>query len=329
VSSKFLQGRPQPGIFYNFRFEEGLPETIADSLTGSHGPQSSPLPVLPVLQITCERLYNRASAGRSGRHTKPLIITHADYERLGKPDVQIDHYIHEKLLEAIKQACPKLTANDTEEEVALWKDVLHTMVHSQPDNTALTRICSEGELREAAKACRADFNLVIRTLVHPDNRLLREDPRGTGKEPGRAITLGPISTLDANRHQVSSWDESANRYFSLGHDAIAISLSKWSSTRKLELNQRYLARLVSRLTQRSNLGIIAVSLAVILSIASYLAYQTYISVTNGYTLAGYYFFLTIFALATCGLFFGFTDAKRVYWYSEDGSIRTKAATWFV
>jgi hypothetical protein len=312
VSSKFLQGRPQPGIFYNFQFEDSLPETIAESLIGSR-PRSSPLPVLPVLQITCERLYDKTNAARSGPflpfwHMKRLIITHSDYIKLGKPDEQVDRYIHEKLSAAISQACPELSTEENEEEVILWKDVLYTMVQSQPDNTALTRICSEEELKEAAKACRADFKRVTRILAHPDNRLLRDDPRGTEGTVGRTITVGPVSPVGADSRQSSSWDEGTNRYFSLGHDAIAISLSKWGSTRKLELTQRSLVRRVSSLTERSNFGIIAVSSAIIASVISYVisGFQTYSSgaLTYGYTFAGYYFFLTILALAAAGLLFG-------------------------
>jgi hypothetical protein len=62
VSEKYLQGRQQPRAYYNVVFEEGLPEAIAASLIRANTEGG----ILPVLQITCERLYAKADQRRQG-----------------------------------------------------------------------------------------------------------------------------------------------------------------------------------------------------------------------------------------------------------------------
>jgi hypothetical protein len=59
IPPKHLQGRPQPGDHYNFDFEASLPEKIVSGLRSIKTAEGG---ILPVLQVTCERLFRTARA---------------------------------------------------------------------------------------------------------------------------------------------------------------------------------------------------------------------------------------------------------------------------
>jgi hypothetical protein len=248
VGAKYLQGRKQPGEHYNFEFESGLPVRIVSDLRKIKASGG----VLPVLQITCERLYRATkSRGEKGLLTfgsRPWHITHSDYQRLGPLDTQIQQYIDESILDGIAQQLPDMTGVKLAEERDRWKDVLHWMVHKQSDNTALSRICSGKELSDKAveKRCRAKFAIeeapekdMATFLSSEDRRILRKDPRGkSGTQSSFAIIAGPPPADKTIPSRNKEKKEKDPDYFSLGHDAMAVELDTWGATRTVLLRRR-------------------------------------------------------------------------------------------
>lgn len=308
VAKKYLQGRQQPRDYYNVAFEEGLPEVIADSLILANTEGG----VLPVLQITCERLYAKADQRRQGSVSlgstgnfpaggKPrALITFADYESLGELDEQVNYYVHGIISREVERQFPGFAAPDKQEEIARWKDVLHSMVQLQSDNTAVTRICSAEQLERTAatKGCRANFEEMTAVLAQADHRVLREDSRLIDQGKGQAILVG-LFTLSDKSVPTSSSDAAPNRYFSLGHDAIAVALSKWQATRKLDLEQRSLTSQVRSVRRLStgNIIVAVVSLAVSI-IAGWNINEGLLSFSYSFEL--YYVLLTAVGLGVAG-----------------------------
>jgi hypothetical protein len=239
VRAKYLQGRKQPGEHYNFEFEPGLPEQIVSDLQKTKTSGG----ILPALQITCERLYriakNREQKSLLSFGSRPLLIAHSDYDRLGPPDTQIRQYIDEAILAGITEELPAMKGFDLEDERDRWKDVLHWMVYKQSDNTALTRICSEQQLQKTAvkMECLANLGKMAKFLSNDDRRILRKDPRGQK-------TTSKPSPIFAGAHPENDSEEAKNPtgadplYYSLGHDAIAVELDYWGSARNVIKTRR-------------------------------------------------------------------------------------------
>jgi hypothetical protein len=246
IREKYLQGRKQPGEHYNFEFEPGLPEKIISDLQKTKTSGG----VLPVLQITCERLYRTVKDGEDRSllpfGSKRLMITSSAYAKLGPPDTQIRQYIDEAIQAGIAQQRPGMAGFDLEDERDRWKDVLHSMVYKQSDNTALTRICSEQEMQVAAEKmeCKADLGTMAKFLSKDDRRILRNDPRGqkaTSKPLSIFAGMVPRNDNDAAGGSV----ESDTQYYSLGHDAIAVELDYWGSARNvIKTRQGFLKQIV-------------------------------------------------------------------------------------
>jgi hypothetical protein len=245
ILPKYLQGRPQPGDYYNFDIEAGLPEGIVRMLRSVKTEGG----ILPVLQITCERLFRLAKARHArGRQPfrlgqaateKPWIIISTDLAPLGDLERQIDLYVDETIQEEIQRQRPKLDEVNVSEELALWKDILFSIVLRRPDNTAVTIIRSKAELLLTATelGCEVDSRQMIKALARDERRILRRDQRGPATEQTpRIIDAGP--PLSHATDQSTDADDEDDAYFSLGHDAIAVALSKWSATRKIILGRR-------------------------------------------------------------------------------------------
>jgi hypothetical protein len=173
--------------------------------------------ILPVLQITCERLYRRVR-NEYGGSDRDWVITSKDYESLGKPEEQVDLYLDERIYEKIDQATPNI-ASDPEarkEEWARWKDFLFEFVVVEDDNRALTKIVSREKLKEIAveHRCTVDFREMVSYLSRDEHRILREERS---------------AAADVREEQ---------RFYSLGHDAVAVTLSKWQETRSLIVGEK-------------------------------------------------------------------------------------------
>jgi hypothetical protein len=212
IPAKYLGGRCQPFDHYKFDFESGLPERIVEDLLAVETKGG----VLPILQIVCEGLYIRAkeayrSSGRSWR------ITAHDYSALSRLEEQIDGYVVEKLTEKIVKERPRLGEAARDEEIAAWKDLLYELVVVEADNRALNIRRPREYLKNRARAlgCKVDFDAMVAFLADEEQRILRP----------------PENLVDPKTKKTTV-------YYSLGHDAIAVALSKWRETRVLVLGQR-------------------------------------------------------------------------------------------
>jgi hypothetical protein len=240
IRLKYLQGRKQPGEHYNFEFESGLPELIVSNLQKAKTSGG----LLPVLQISCERLY-RISKDRWAKSlltfgSKPLI-TSADYEELGAPDAQVGQYIDEAIQAGITKQFGKITGFELEDERDRWKDVLHAMVYKQSDNTALTLIFSEQKLIETSlkMECQVPPHKMAEFLSTDDRRILRNDPRG------QSPNASPVFAGTQTRFTQGNNEPPTNTsplFYSLGHDAIAVELDFWGSARGIIKNRREFLR---------------------------------------------------------------------------------------
>lgn len=232
IPPKYLQGRPQPGDHYNFDFEASLPEKIVRDLRLANIAEGG---ILPALQVTCERLFRTARRPwrRQLNRERPWIITWSDLARLGELDLQIDLYVDETIQEEIQRQFPMLDEIDVAEELALWKDLLYSMVLIRPDNSVVTVIRSESELQNdpAIVDCPTDFRQMCKALTRDERRILRLDTRGSACDQLlRTIVCDSASSQIATRLRVGEAED--EKYFSLGHDAIAVALSKWGATSK-------------------------------------------------------------------------------------------------
>lgn len=303
IRAKYLQGRKQPGDYYNFEFEPGLPERIVSDLRKTKTSGG----VLPVLQITCERLYRGAKKREdksllSFSGSRPVLIRHPDYEKLGAPDTQIRQYIDEAIQEGILQQRPDMKGFDLEDERDRWKDVLHWMVYKQSDNTALTRICSEQELEETAVSmeCLVGVGQMAKYLSNDDRRILRKDPRA------QRTTAAPFISglLPRNNSREPEDPMSENiQYFSLGHDAIAVELDFWGSARTVLKTRRGFVRRMAEFLSKA-VGLYFLLLFGVVAYASYDTLSGKGKLTDIFAELFYREDLTIVALATVFLFAG-------------------------
>ncbi|MBR0697680.1 ATP-binding protein [Bradyrhizobium lablabi] len=244
VRTKYLQGRRQPGDHYDFDFEFGLPETIVGNMQKAKTSGG----ILPVLQITCERLYRGAKdrwAKSFSTFGSTRLIRSSDYEKLGPPDSQVGQYIDEAIQAGIIEQFPDLKGFEFEEERDRWKDVLHAMVHKQSDNTALTLILSEYRFVEIAEEmeCRANPTQMAQFLSQDERRILRNDPRGqsASAKPVPIFAGTQLNTSEKGDERHPDTD-AAPLYYSLGHDAIAVDLDFWGSARTVIKKRREFVR---------------------------------------------------------------------------------------
>ena len=242
IRPKYLQGRKQPGDHYNFGFEFGLPELIVGNLQKTKTSGG----VLPVLQITCERLYRIAS----DRWEKTFLtfaskrsITSADYDKLGPPDTQISQYIDEAIQAGVIEQFPDIKGFELDDERDRWKDVLHAMVHKQSDNTALTLIFSEGEVVATAVSmeCQAYPKRMAEFLARDERRILRDDRRGQTASEKTAMIFAGVKPNNSST-ETAALDDTTPLYYSLGHDAIAVDLDFWGSARSVIKSRRQFLR---------------------------------------------------------------------------------------
>jgi hypothetical protein len=258
IPPKYLQGRPQPGDHYGFEFDPGVPERIVEHLREVKTQGG----ILPVLQITCERLHQRAKQRHSGSlisygtqlitPSKRWSVTMEDYSDLGPLEQQVDLYIDETIQAEINKQHPELTEVRREEELALWKDMLYWMIRRESDNRALTRICRDDELAAKARELKVlcDFDAMSKCLAHEDRRILRDDLREVVGD--QTETTAPDSAPTSVEPRKGNRKKKKPRlYYSLGHDAIAVALDKWGATRNVILGRRnFTKRLIFLMTRR-------------------------------------------------------------------------------
>ena len=191
-----------PRDVYQFAYEEGLPERLAQDVFKEADEGGLVSGVLPFLQVVCESLL---SVTRQRKATTGLLtITHEDYTP-GKVletmtqyvDDVIDAFLREQQTGAIDLARSR------------WKDVIAFLARTQSDGSMTAQIKTIDELRSIAESFAAPYG--DRMLAY-----LADDERGILR---RDAIADPASGTVVER-------------FSLRHDAIGLILSQWRTQRE-------------------------------------------------------------------------------------------------
>jgi tetratricopeptide (TPR) repeat protein len=211
-----LRGRPQPGTYYKFKFddkcgESAIPEMIVDAFLRKEDREH----VLTKIQIQCSRMYKRAKPEPKDKPaTVEWKITEQDYEWSGDPERQISLYLDEKLDEKIEDSLKIRNRQAREREREAWDNVLYSLVVKPGTGGSQTNILPESLLREKADeyGCTIEFSMMTQYLANNDQRILRRDRRAVTRAGGEG--------------------EPYTFAYSLGGDAIAIELRKWRDDRQ-------------------------------------------------------------------------------------------------
>jgi hypothetical protein len=157
------------------------------------------------MQIACDNLYRTTKPKR--RDKEDWVITKDDYVDLGGVEGQMEDHL-DRVLEEL---CQRIGIRDREvpNEMDRWKKVLNELVKSQVDGTVTTELREEGQLDQTARdvGCKIDFGVAMNYLAEDDVRILR---------PVEVITLSGGRRL---------------KCYSLGHDAIGLTLRRWQVRR--------------------------------------------------------------------------------------------------
>jgi hypothetical protein len=191
-----------PRDVYQFAYEEGLPERLAQDVFKEADEGGLVSGVLPFLQVVCESLL---SVTRQRKTTTGLLtITHEDYTP-GKVletmtqyvDDVIDAFLREQQTGAIDLARSR------------WKDVIAFLARTQSDGSMTAQIKTIDELRSIAESFAAPYgDRMLAYLADDERGILRRDP-----------IADPESGTVVER-------------FSLRHDAIGLILSQWRTQRE-------------------------------------------------------------------------------------------------
>lgn len=187
---------------YKFRYGPKVAEKIATDLLVHCGESST----LPVLQIVCTDLYETVVRARRRR-----VITLKDYSELGGVEGRVENYIDSAIKDRLAAAGFDAAGRD-QHAITQWRSVLATLVARQEVGSVTTLIKAEGQLVDQAKkgGIQGDVAGALESLAEPKWRLLRRIDSAELKHP---------------------------RY-SLGHDAIAWAIFKWSEGRD-EIRRHY------------------------------------------------------------------------------------------
>ena len=196
-STDEVPGYGVPRAKYHFYYEEGLPELIAREL------EKTPLTSgnLPVLQLVCRRLYQRAKGLPKVRGN--WVIRQKDYRDLGGIHGQIDSHLQQ----ALEKCCEtgQLRLLETKLESMRWRDVLSELAKPQADGSITTDVKKASILSERAKlrGCKIPFDTAMSFLAKDEWRIVR-----------------PVElTLVTTNQKLPC--------YSLGHDALGSVLESW------------------------------------------------------------------------------------------------------
>lgn len=201
-STDEVPGYGVPRAHYNFYYEEGLPEIIARDL------ERTPLTggSLPVLQLVCRRLYQKAKSLPQVRGT--WVIRHKDYRDLGGIQGQIDSHLQQ----ALERCCEKfkLRLLEAKLESMRWRDVLSELAKPQADGSITTDVKRAEILCETAKfrGCKMPFEQVMSFLARDEWRIVRP------------VELTQVTT------------SVKLQCYSLGHDVLGSVLERWRNGRQ-------------------------------------------------------------------------------------------------
>lgn len=206
------EGKLSPYEKYGFEFEPGLAKTIRDDLFEA-APTGG---VLPVMQIVCRDLYNEVSSG-----PVPRVIDMPLYLRGNRVTGRVDRHVSTALRASFKGQLPE---SEFPSEERRWRGVLMTLVRRDSDGTVTTDVVTAKRLEEIAKKdqVKCDKARVFSILSQPDTLVLRQfSLRNEGYEE--------------------------QLVYSLGHDAIGLSLHEWKlreeeAEKRIQAERKYRIR---------------------------------------------------------------------------------------
>jgi hypothetical protein len=208
-------GLISPREFYKFTYEKGLPEKIVGQLSETAVAGG----ILPVLQIVCSTLWDRARRLKRA----PFEITSRDYDVLGGPAGQVEEHLDRVLQGWARQNGMAIDVAFAETD--RWKAVLHRLVRTQADGSVTTDIVKRFDLVVACSRqhhCRLNPIDTLNYLATDQIRVLRE-----------------VYVVDRRTRENTLC-------YSLGHDTLGLVLRRWKLLRddaersSLRLRKRYL-----------------------------------------------------------------------------------------
>ncbi|MBV8846606.1 MAG: ATP-binding protein [Bryobacterales bacterium] len=207
TSLEEIPGWGIPREHYRFYYQRGLPATIAQQL------EKTPLSggVLPVLQIVCRRLYQKAKAGP--QVDGYWVIRNEDLKDLSVAR-QVDLHLQKGLESAFDSVRNSMNFIARQQESVCWRDVLSELAKPQADGTVTTDVKPTAKLAELAplKGCKLPFEPVMEFLRKDEWKIVR--PVDLTKPDGAKIPC-----------------------YSLGHDVLGGVLETWKAARKSDREQ--------------------------------------------------------------------------------------------
>jgi hypothetical protein len=184
-----------PFEVYGFEYDPGLIDKIVDDLFATD-PSGG---ILPVMQVVCRDLYNEVR-----RLPTPRRITARLYELGGGVSGRVDKHIGQSLQAAFKDC--EWTQDSWENEERRWRTGLSKLANANPDGTVSTDVRTEDSLKTMLK--EAGVTAPITSVLD---------------------YLSQTEVLVVRRFSASSpVDGSPCLLYSLGHDAIALALHRWT-----------------------------------------------------------------------------------------------------
>jgi len=202
-----IPGYGIPRDHYRFYYEPELPGEIARDLEKARMASGT----LPVLQIVCRRLHQKATA--SGSVDGYRVITQKAYKDLGGIQGQVDLHLQQALENCCDALKPSRFIVNAVESLR-WRDVLSELAKPQPDSTVTTDVKTEKVLVELAalKACRLPFDKTMQFLQKDEWKIVR--PVELRKPTGEKVPC-----------------------YSLGHDVLGGVLDAWKAARVRDRRQ--------------------------------------------------------------------------------------------
>ena len=226
---------------YGFSYAKGVPERIATDLVKSREAGVSG-GLLPLMQVTCKALYEDVLTTR-----QPRTVTLEHYEALGGIHGSIDRHIDasiERVIDTVKRGASPTIARTLQglrgDEARMWHFVLAGLYSVADDGTVTTKLRSLEEIEGMAREIGTQLNVsaMLDALAVPEVGLLR-----------RAKVLEPTGEVEK---------------FSLGHDALGLSLQRWQTEDEGRL-KAYRKRRVKRWAN----SFVLAGLVIALALASY------------------------------------------------------------
>jgi hypothetical protein len=199
TSDVSIPGLGSPREFYKFTYEKGVAQKIVEQLSETVVAGGT----LPVLQIVCSTLWERARQGKS----TPFQVTSKDYDALGGLAGQVEEHLDRVLVNWAKTK--PMRTDQAFREAERWKRVLHRLARTQADGSVTTEIVKQTDLVVDAEKRRC--------VMEPSSTL-------------RYLATDPVRVL-REVYVVNRKTRENTMCYSLGHDTLGLVLRRWKLLR--------------------------------------------------------------------------------------------------